>query len=618
MTTKSTLSSHPRLYISPEHIARLRQDCRHPTLQKAQETVALQAEEFAPSTVYPWDQTRHNAHLIRARHMQTRILTLLVEWLRSGRQRYRDAAVAHVAQIGKWQYWSWITWRKRDPRPEATFDLSYGENSATLAIAYDLLFDTLSDSERALFHRIALERSLKPFLHHTQYKEHAWWFKHPQSNWNSVCAGGGGMLALALADELPEARQALPYAETSIEPFMRELEKTRGGWPEGIGYWNYGMRYAFMYLLSHERATGHPHPLLQHSAVKATLEFPLDFCPNGVPCSFGDVNHWQPLPFHYAAAERLGLHRLVPVLDSFLEKTSFSGGSWPNAAELLLLHPRRSPKRPVPQKNVLKVYRGLDWVLLADQMPSPNLYLAIRGGTTEVPHGHRDLTSFHFVTGKVSVITNIGVDEYLDTTFSPRRWELFETMPASKNVLLINGVGITGNSQVSLHAIRWRGFPGVRIDSTAAMGQMRDGSAAKFCGRLFLLMPRYGVLIVDRVELHHFGRVESRMHTYSEVSATKQSARLQGTSHKTFVAYASSVPATLHTATTAPTTPGKPATALRWCTDALIDNVTMAAFLSPDAKAETNIVVRKNHFMVELVSGTRRTRLAISNRLRLV
>ncbi len=57
--------------------------------------------------------------------------------------------------MGAWPYWSWITWREGNSRPDAIFDLSYGENSATLAIAYDWLQATLTAREKALFLRVA-------------------------------------------------------------------------------------------------------------------------------------------------------------------------------------------------------------------------------------------------------------------------------------------------------------------------------------------------------------------------------------------------------------------------------------------------------------------------------
>src|SRR6185503_6503117 len=128
-------------------------------------------------------------------------------------------------------------------------------------------------------------------------------------------------------------------------------------------------------------------------------------------------------PFHYAAAERFGMRDLTTSLD---RATASDGmrGVWPDDAELLVLHPRRANNaRVVHEKPFAKLYPGLHWGVLADRWPEPGLYLSIRGGTTEVPHSHRDLLSFHLVAGGEKMIENIGVEEYLDSTFGARRFE---------------------------------------------------------------------------------------------------------------------------------------------------------------------------------------------------
>ena len=614
---------HPRLYIGERELARLKRPTRHPLLSDAAEAVAEMAEQFVRSVEIDWTPDTHNGHLPRARLMQTRVVTLLVRWKQTGEQRFRDAAVRHIGEMGGWEYWSWIAWREGDSRPEAIFDLSYGENSATLAIAYDLLFDTLSADERAMFLQIAKDRAFHSFLHNTSRENLSWWFGKPDTNWNTVCAGGAGMLALAMYEDLPEARRVLPRVERSIAPFMRTVRKTDGAWPEGIGYWNYGFRYAFMYLLSWEHAHGRSHPLVTQPATRKTLAFPLDFCPNGVACSFGDVNRWTPGPFHYAAAERLKMTELIGRLDRLPRGVPVPGSwrrpdaSWPYAAVLLLLHPRKVGKAAA-RKNVVKLYRGLDWGILADRMPAPSMYLSVRGGTTEVPHGHLDLLSFHCVIGDEAMIPSVSPDEYLDSTFSPRRNDLPEMRPDSKNTIFINGVGIVLGSAVKTSALRIGRFGGIRMDATAAMGDSRSGPAADFCGRLFLMLPGVGFLIIDRIELPFAGRVESRLHTFADVQLQRRGAKLIGTRRKLRTTYACDVPAALHTARMAPTTPGVGATQLRWCTGELLHHqVTMATLLTPGiATAKVSVTSSDGAVLATIATGKRTIQIPLTARLR--
>jgi len=619
MSAPPKLAPHPRLYLGPEQLARLGRRPKLPYLQAAASHVARKARLYARLPPLQYRRGVHNEHLIRAREVQARVLTLLVRWHQTRRDGLRDAALRHIEQIGQWDCWSWITWRRGNHHPDAIFDLSYGENSATLAIAYDLLADTLSRSERAMFLAIARKWSFRSGLKYARPGA-CMWFGRPDSNWNTVCAGGLGMLALAMYEDAPEARKLLPAVEKSVAPFFQLLDQTDGGWPEGIGYWNYGMQYGLMYLLSHEHATGRPHPLLRSAGMRKTLSFPMDFCPHGQACSFGDVNQWAPRPIHYAAAARLGCTDVMAALDARLARDGIGGPAAPWPAEWLALHPGRAAKAGPARRNVVKLYKGLDWAVLADAMPRSRLYVAVRGGTTKVPHGHRDLLSFHCVVRDERLITDVKPGEYLDTTFSPRREELFEISPASKNTLLINGVGITpGSSLDRTERIRLPGAEGVRLVATSAFSTMRDGPVAAFCGRVVLLLDRRAVLIIDRVELPHPGRVESRMHTFATVKTVPSGALIRGERRTLRVAYACDVAAGLFTAVTAPTTPtDSPATALRWCTlERLPTTVTMATLLSPGSgAAKAQLKLTGGRLVVTVGGRGWRKSLKLTRRLR--
>lgn len=588
------LRSHPRLLFTSDHWQRLGANQSHPLLKKAADIVAAQADEYVASRELLYDQDLHNSLLLRAREVQFRVWTLLVRWGMTGEGTYREAAIDYVRGMGEWTYWGWDLMREGNADPEADFELSYGENSATLAVAYDLLYNTLSEKERAVFKAIAQKWCFRPFLKVTHKKpvnhDPGWWFGKGNCNWNTVCAGGAGMLALAMYEEVPEAKKVLARADISIGPYMRELETTQGGWPEGIGYWGYGHRYAFLYLLSHEAATGEPHPLMELKGTAQTLDFPLDFCPNGNPTGFGDVNTWGPLAFHYAAARRFKRPGLVAQLDAAMGSGArLKGGAWPTAAELLLVHPGTERETTPGPRPVAKLYPRMDWGILADRLPHPRLYLSVRGGTTEVPHSHIDLGTFNCVVGRERLIDNISVDggdEYLDTTFSSRRWELFENTPASKNVVLINGVGVARPSTVETRLLKGKGWLGIRVDLTGAVGLSRsDFPAASFYSRLFLMLDGEAALIIDRVEMDNPGRIESRMHTYSEVEFHKNHALIQGQREEMHVTFAADVPSTLHRAEDALTTPKRKSTMLRWCTDERIHReITFATALTPGGK----------------------------------
>ena len=601
------LNPHPRLYMGPDEMARVRCEPEWPVLKAAAQQVKKDAARYArmPPLTYP--RNVHNEHLHRAREVQTRVVTLLVRWAQTGQERLRKAVLDYVRMMDGWEYWSWMTWRQGVSDPNAIFDLSYGGNSITLALAYDWLYESLTAEERALVIDVARRRALGPYVYHVEHKQWPNWYEFT-NNWNAVCAGSGGVLALAMYEDLPEARKAVAIAERTLPKFMGTVKAGGGGWVEGAGYWNYGMCHAFRYMMSYENATGRPHPLMRSRVLRKTMYFPFDFCPNGIPCSFGDNNRWSPLPFHYAAAKRFDLPDVMQELDACLEREHADGkATWRDAGEWLALHSGTvAGRKPDAGERVAKLYRGLDWGVLADRTTAPHLYLSFRGGTTRVPHSNQDLMSFHCVVGRERMIASLGPAEYLDTTGSPRRLEIFENGPAAKNTILINGVGIDrGASLERTEMIQLPGAEGVRLEATSAMGEMRDGPAARFCGRAILMLAERAYLIVDRAELPHVGRMESRMHTFSDVKPVRTGALLRGEKEALRVAYACSVPAVFRTAVDAPTRPTDPhATMLRWCLADQHRDIAMVTLLAPGA-GTARVTIEEKASRLEIAASAR-------------
>ena len=608
------LAAHPRLYIGEREIRRLREAPDTALLRQAERTVSALADGYVKSPVFNWERNTHNAHLLRARQMQTRVVTLLVQWLRTGSEKYRSAAVEHVAEMGRWEYWSWITWRERNPDPNAIFDLSYGENSTTLAIAYDLLRESLTPGERRLFLDIARKRSLVPCLtRHERQENSSWWWSAYHSNWLTVCGGGAGMLCLAMYEELEVARKLLPLLDRQLMGYMRCVQQCGGGWNEGVGYWNYGMRYGYLYWLSHERAAGRRHPALRLPAAAKTLWFPMEFSPNGLGTGFGDIARpWSPVPFHYAAAERFNDAALLATLDQHMTARDLQDSTlWPNAAEYLLLCPRRRA-RPVAErrsgatirKPVCKLYPVMNWGFLADRMPNPRLYLSLRGGSTEDPHAHLDLLSFNCVVGSENLIPSVGAGDYIDTTFSDRRFELFEKGWFGKNTIVIGGVGLSHPSRVKTTPLRLKGAVGYRMDARGAIRIRYCGETVRSVARTFLMLERKAFLIVDRVELKGTNVVESRFCTYARTRLGKASASLRGKRESLTAVFASNVPCRLVRATGIPTRPQSPVpTMVRWCTEGLENRVILAVLLVPGVAARASLSVRERPGAVEIIAS---------------
>jgi len=286
------------------------------------------------------------------------------------------------------------------------------------------------------------------------------------------------------------------------------------------------------------------------------------------------------MPLHLAVAYRIGDGKLVNALKYLASKKMPDSrkipAGWPINPQWCLFYRKNKGRAVLRKEPVSRLYKGQQWGVFSDDLVSPTRAMTIRGGTTKVPHGHLDLLSFHCVVGNQSMITNLSPAEYLDTTFSPRRWDIFEMRPDSKNTIFINGVGVVPDS--ALHKtvfIKRPSADAIRMDATNAFGLMRDGKMADFAGRLIIFVRKKYWIIIDKVKVAHFARIESRMHTFADVKMGKDACCLKRGKEKLSITYASSVPSVLTKAAGAPTTPSSvPATMLRRITKKLHDDVS--------------------------------------------
>ncbi len=556
--------------------------------------------DVPPVTV---DETAHNWHLTRARVLQVRVISLLVEYARTGEARFRAAALAYLRAMAAWEHWSWHAWRNgtSDAAPGILYDLTFGENAFTLAWAWDWLSDELTPTERAEILATAERRVFAPYLRaNGDPANAAWYYQRPDSNWNTVCNGGAGTLALVLGDAYRDSARVLAVAEAGVTPYFARLGDD-GAWPEGLGYWGYGHRYGFYFLLAASRGAGRRHPLLDRPGSRATLRFPLLFTPHGTAAGFGDVNVFFPLPFHLYAAEVLALpdvaaevaRRFAHLVDA--DPAALAASPWASAAELLLWYPDAPAEAACAWPRV-DVLPSTGWGYVADCWPAPHLYAAVRGGNTDAPHTHQDLTSVQLVVDGERLAGNPVVDEYYDTTFDVQRYQLYEIGAASKSALFINGVGVPHPGCVPAEVVHGDGWEGVRLD---VAGALAPGCQAHTATRTVLHLGGAALLIVDRVVLAHPGLVEARFHSEARVRRHTASAWLTGTRARLHLAFAANAPARLCESRGLPTNLTCPAESiLRWGLTAFAEDVLLVTLCTPDARGRVRVTPTHIHVAV--------------------
>lgn len=499
---KLKLIPAPRLYVTAEVFADLSSRLHSPFLREEAERVLRDADRLLRAP--PLKEGSGPSYQETTRAIDSHLQCLTCAWVLTHEPRYRAAALRHLANVAAFHQISCEARITTPPDAELPFCLSYGELSATVGLMYDLFRPELTDDEQGVFFAMLDRHLMRAAV--KAVENPPWWANKEWSNWNGVCAGGMGILALAFHDDAADAPRLIPFVEESLGAYFSSFVKNDGGCPEGTGYWNYGMNYAVRYLLSWERATGRRHPAFRIRQLGRSLFFPLDF--TGI--SFGDNDGWGPTAFFFLMARRLrqpaaALRAAVPLMASphkFRRRDRrtatgdllYAADAIPTAEQIERLR-KEHEQRPAP---VARIYRGMDWAALADDDAFPRLRMAVRGGSSAIAgHGMVDLLSIRCRVDGALMITDQQDGAYMATTFSGRGHEIYGRSPASKSTLFVDGLGGAANASCDrTEVVRGGGILGIRVDgSHAFLPRWKN----VFIGRLVLLVENAGWLVIDRV-----------------------------------------------------------------------------------------------------------------------
>ena len=155
----------------------------------------------------------------------------------------------------------------REIRLPDAVDLREGMAIGKLAIAYDAFAAELTEEDRRAWVEL-LSRFLDLYLR-TARRRH--WNSTTIANANSVCNGGGGLLALALLGENEDAPEALYLVRKLIRQYIDYCYGHDGGCTEGAQYWQYGMSNYLRFVTAMERVLGTDDGLLRHPAIEHNI-----------------------------------------------------------------------------------------------------------------------------------------------------------------------------------------------------------------------------------------------------------------------------------------------------------------------------------------------------------
>ena len=439
---RAAQKAHPRLFADADGFARIKARIDTEELMKlAAEHVRAVADMMVPTP--PSQRIKEGKRLLTvSRTALYRIATLAMAYRLYGNKAHLDRAVTEMRAVCAFEDWN----------PSHFLDV--GEMSLAVAVGYDWLYNDIDEATRkeiaAGLRRCGLDASLKRMG----------WI-HAHNNWGQVCHAGILSAALALAEENPAA--AARYVQRAVDdlPISMKALAPNGNYPEGPGYWSYGMHFNVIAIDLLEGTLGSDFGLASMPGFREAGFYPdIATGPSGQPFNYADggagrrsthpalwwfakrfkspdVLRYQELENFKAYAARRDKrivtrgHRLFPFVLFWLETPPASSG------------PSRLPL----------VWDGQGPVPITIQRSSWNddeaLFVGLKGGSPSGPHGHMDGGSFVMDTKGVRWAVDLGAEGYYgiekrgmnlwSNAQDSDRWKVFRLSTWSHNVLMLDG-----------------------------------------------------------------------------------------------------------------------------------------------------------------------------------
>ncbi len=447
---KAAAKPHPRLFADAAGFEALKARLgKEELLTAGAEFVRAGAGRLLNTT--PVERIKEGKRLLGvSRTALYRINTLALAYRLYGDKAHLDRAVAEMRAACAFEDWN----------PSHFLDV--GEMTLAVATGYDWLYNDMDEATRkeiaAGLRRCGLDASLT----------HSGWVR-ARNNWGQVCNSGILAGALALAEENPA--EAARFAQRCIDHLPHSMKPLapNGNYPEGPGYWHYGVEFNVVGMALLEGTLGSDFGLASMPGFKETGAYPdLVTGPSGLTFNYADGGAGRGssmAPWWFA--KRFNRPDILAYyeLDAF-RKTVANRRINPNKGNRMLPYVLFW-MQPVPAD--IKPTAPLVWdaqgpvpitIQRSSWDNSKALFVGLKAGSPSGPHGHMDGGTFILESECVRWAVDLGAEGYhkieslgmslWNTRQDSDRWKIFRLGTSGHNVPMIDGCQqlVTGAAKV--------------------------------------------------------------------------------------------------------------------------------------------------------------------------
>ena len=428
--------SHPRLILKDGDVATLLQAIEDsPQMGRLNDYIVESANKMLEQPVSEYKKQGKRL-LTVCRTVMERVLYCSYAYLTTKERVYAARAEQEMLAAAAFDNWN----------PSHFLDVA--EMTVALALGYDWLYDFLPESSRKKIVDAIVENGLLG-----AEKESQMWFYRRANNWNQVCNCGMVLGSLAVSEFEPELAKSLVEKSLASNPIAMATYAPNGVYVEGSSYWSYGTWFQVLMIEGLRSVLGSSFDIEKGEGFLQSADF-VNFMttPTGGKFNYSDngattEKSQNPLLGWFAAergdmgciyddfrslekgAIRIEERRLLPVGMFFLSR-----------CDLINVAPPKSDFFVGDGKQPLFVYRS-GWGSKKDT------YLAAKGGSASLSHGHMDAGSFIYEWGGVRWSIDLGSQNYYSLESKgvdlwnmkegSQRWDVFRIGSDSHSTLTV-------------------------------------------------------------------------------------------------------------------------------------------------------------------------------------
>ena len=235
---------HPRIFTTAADVAKLKSDIKSNVFkQKTAQAVINMADQLLTTDVVAYEKADGLRLFIPCLTVRNNLITLTSAYLITDDA---EKKTQYFNRIWDEVYNCCVNW----PDWNVTRHyLDMGKIAPGIALAYDVCYDDLGETKRALIRKSICEKLL--YYAQSTYAGNTAQYANAKStnNWGAVCNGGILLLCLATMDEEAEASEYTLLTKHLASEALKALEWSasatypNGAWEEGLGYFNYMVEY---------------------------------------------------------------------------------------------------------------------------------------------------------------------------------------------------------------------------------------------------------------------------------------------------------------------------------------------------------------------------------------